>query len=103
MKSKLISALVVAAAALTSVAASAQPAQSFNPFLWEQMAAPSTRTRAEVKAEVLQVRQAAGTAPSGSAFYGATDAQQLAAPATPAAIKADNAQAAAAMVKTSQK
>ena len=47
MKSKLIAAAVLSVAALTSVAASAD---TFNPYLWEQMKAPATRTRAEVTA-----------------------------------------------------
>jgi len=51
MKSSLIAAAVVALTALTAVLASAD---TFNPYLWDQMRAPATKTRAEVKAEVLQ-------------------------------------------------
>jgi len=54
MKSNFIGAAVVAVAALTSVAASAE---AFNPYLWDQMKAPSTRTRAEVRAELLQAQR----------------------------------------------
>jgi hypothetical protein len=54
MKSNFIAAAVVAVAALTSVAASAE---SFNPYLFDQMQAPSTRTRAEVKAELQQAQR----------------------------------------------
>lgn len=70
MKSKLIASAVVAVAALTSVAASAQ---TFNSYLWDQMKVPSTRTRAEVQAEVLQ-GQRGGTTASSSA-NGATAGQ----------------------------
>ena len=70
MKSKLIASAVVAVAALTSVAASAQ---TFNSYLWDQMKAPSTRTRAEVQAEVLQAQRDGATASSSSS--GATTRQ----------------------------
>lgn len=63
MKSKLIASAVVAVAALTSVAASAQ---TFNSYLWDQMKVPSTRTRAEVQAEVLQAQRGGATASSSS-------------------------------------
>jgi hypothetical protein len=48
MKSNFIAAAVVAVAALTSVAASAE---TFNSYLYDQMQAPVTKTRAEVKAK----------------------------------------------------
>ena len=67
MKSKLIASAVVAVAALTSVAASAQ---TFNSYLWDQMKVPSTRTRAEVQAEVLQAQR--GGAAASSSSNGAT-------------------------------
>lgn len=70
MKSKLIASAVVAIAALTSVAASAQ---TFNSYLWDQMKVPSTRTRAEVQAEVLQGQREGATA--GSNSNGATTQQ----------------------------
>jgi len=70
MKSKLIASAVVAIAALTSVAASAQ---TFNSYLWDQMKVPSTRTRAEVQAEVLQGQRGGATANSGA--NGATAGQ----------------------------
>ncbi len=95
MKSKLIAATVLTAAALTSVAANAQ---IFNSYLFDQMQAPSTKTRAEVKAEVLQA-QREGAAPT-SAYNGATAQQTLAAPR---ADKPGTApQAAAEVVKTAQ-
>lgn len=97
MKSTLLSAAVLAAAALTSVAASAD---TFNPYLWDQMKTPSTRTRAEVKAEVLQDRQAAAPAASGSAYNGAIGQPKPGAPKTGQADAAP--QAATEMVKTSQ-
>ncbi|MDP3796999.1 MAG: DUF4148 domain-containing protein [Polaromonas sp.] len=72
MKSKLIASAVVAVAALTSVAASAQ---TFNSYLWDQMKVPSTRTRAEVQAEVLQAQRGGATASSSSSSSGATTQQ----------------------------
>jgi 3-methyladenine DNA glycosylase Tag len=64
MTSKLIASAVLAAAALTSVAASAE---SFNPYLWDQMKAPATKTRAQVIAETLQAPQdVSATAPSSA-------------------------------------
>lgn len=63
MTSKLFSAAVLTAAALTGVAASAD---TFNSYLWDQMKAPSTRTRAEVKVEVLQVNQTVTPTPSAA-------------------------------------
>lgn len=92
MTSKLISAAVLAAAALTSFAASAE---SFNPYLWDQMKAPSTRTRAEVKAELPPTRQAAT-----SAYNGALAQTTLNAPVADKA--ADAPQAAAHLRNTSQ-
>ncbi|UUZ71975.1 DUF4148 domain-containing protein [Polaromonas sp. P1(28)-8] len=70
MKSKLIASAVVAVAALTSVAASAE---TFNSYLWDQMKVPSTRTRAEVQAEVLQGPREGATASSSA--NGATTQQ----------------------------
>lgn len=69
-KSKLIASAVVAIAALTCVAASAQ---TFNSYLWDQMKVPSTRTRAEVQAEVLQGQR--GGATVSSSANGATTRQ----------------------------
>ena len=93
MKSNLIAAAVVAVAALSSVAASAQP---LNAFLLEQMQAPASRTRAEVKAEVLQAQNTN----AASSFNGVTAQQNLAAPRADKAGAAP--QAAAELVKTSQ-
>lgn len=73
MKSNFIAAAVVAVAALSSVAASAEP---LNAFLLEQMQAPSTKTRAEVKSEMLQAKNAN----AASSFNGATAQQNLSAP-----------------------
>lgn len=93
MKSNFVAAAVVAVAALTSVAASAQP---LNAFLLEQMQAPSSKTRAEVKSEVLQAQNAN----AASGFNGVTAQQNLAAPR---AEKTGTApQAAAELVKPSQ-
>ena len=91
MKSNLIAAGVFAAVALTSVAASAQ---TFNSYLFDQMQAPATRTRAEVKAETVQAQGA----PAASSYNGAAAQQNLAAPRaekTGAAPQAD-----AGLVKT---
>ncbi|MBW8720690.1 MAG: DUF4148 domain-containing protein [Polaromonas sp.] len=93
MKSNLIAAAVVAVAALSSVAASAQP---LNAFLLDQMQAPSSQTRAEVKTEVLQAQNAN----AASGFNGVTAQQNLGAPRTDKAGAAP--QAAAELVKTSQ-
>ena len=93
MKSNFIAAAVIAVAALSSVAASAQP---LNAFLLEQMQSPSTRTRAEVKSEVLQAQNAN----AASSYNGATAQQNLAAPRAEKAGAAP--QAAAELVKTSQ-
>jgi len=92
MKSNFVAAAVVAVAALTSVAASAQP---LNAFLLDQMQAPSSKTRAEVKSEVLQAQKANAT----SSFNGATAQQNLAAPRAEKAGVAP--QAASELVKTS--
>ncbi len=73
MKSNFIAATVVAVAALTSVAA---PAQTFNSYLFDQMQAPATRTRAEVKAETVQAQGA----PAASSYNGVAAQQNLAAP-----------------------
>lgn len=95
MKSKLIASAVVAVAALTSVAASAE---TFNSYLWDQMRVPSTRTRAEVQAEVLQAQRGGATASSSA--NGAT-AQQ-----NPGASNGDTSgtasQGAVGVVKSSQ-
>ncbi len=109
MKSKFISAAVVAVAALTSLGASAE---TFNSFVFDQMAAPSHKTRAEVKAEIASPVAAsvntvaysasnASNASSGSSFYGALAQQNLNQPA----VQNDSAQARshADVVKTSQK
>ena len=93
MKSNFVAAAVVAVAALTSVAASAQP---LNAFLLDQMQAPATKTRAEVKSEVLQAQKTDAT----SSFNGVTAQQNLAAPRAEKAGAAP--QAAAELVKTSQ-
>ena len=93
MKSNFVAAAVVAVAALSSVAASAQ---TFNSYLFDQMQAPVTKTRAEVKSEVLQVQNANAT----SSYNGVTAQQNL---ASPRAEKAGAApQAAAELVKTNQ-
>jgi hypothetical protein len=92
MKSNFVAAAVVAVAALTSVAVSAQP---LNAFLLEQMNAPATKTRAEVKSEVLQ----AENANAASSFNGVAAQQNLAAPRAEKAGAAP--QAAAELVKTS--
>jgi hypothetical protein len=84
MTSRLIASAVLAAAALTSVAASAE---SFNPYLWDQMKAPATKTRAQVKAELLQAPKDASATVSPSADSSAADPQQ---PAVSSADKAGN-------------
>src|SRR5688572_29672992 len=90
MKSNFIAAAVVAVAALGSVGASAQ---TFNSYLFDQMQAPATKTRAEVKSEVLQAQ----SANSASSYNGATAQQTLSAPR---AEKTGTApQAAAGLVK----
>jgi opacity protein-like surface antigen len=93
MKSNFVAAAVVAVAALSSVAASAQP---LNAFLLEQMQAPATRTRAEVKSEVIQAQNAG----AASSFNGATAQQTLS--AAPAEKPGAAPQAAAGLVKTAQ-
>lgn len=70
MKSRIITAAVLALAAFTSVAASAD---SFNPYLFDQMKAPTTKTRAEVRAELLQAQREGAVA--SSSFIGATGQQ----------------------------
>jgi len=93
MKSNLIAAAVVAVAALTSVAASAE---TFNSYLFDQMQAPTTKTRAEVKAEVLQAqREGASVA---SSYNGALAQQNLGSPHAERAGAAP--QAAADQMKT---
>ena len=94
MKSKFISAAVLSVAALTSMGASAD---MYNSWLFDQMAAPAEKTRAEVKAEVLQEQR---NAVSGSSFNGATAQRKI---SEPAAAKTGTAtQAAVELVKTSQ-
>lgn len=56
MNSKYISAAVVAVAALTGMNASAE---AINQWLIDQMNMKSSKTRAEVRAEMLQAQQAA--------------------------------------------
>ncbi|MES2941524.1 MAG: DUF4148 domain-containing protein [Pseudomonadota bacterium] len=95
MKSKFISAAVLAVSAFVSMGASAE---MYNSWLFDQMAAPATKTRAEVKAEVIQAQQQGGVA--ASAYYGATAQQQI---GTVPAEKAGTAPLAnAELVKTSQ-
>jgi hypothetical protein len=79
MKSKLISAAVLALAAFSSVGASAE---MVNGWLFEQMAKPATRTRAEAKTEVLHAQQIRTNARqerpgSASAYNGALAQQNL--------------------------
>ena len=88
-------AAVVAVAVLALVAASAE---TFNAYLFDQMEAATAKTRAEVKAQVLQARREGAMA--SSSFIGATGQQSAGAPR---AEKAGTApQAAAASEKTSQ-
>ncbi|NMM11405.1 MAG: DUF4148 domain-containing protein [Polaromonas sp.] len=82
MKSKFIAAAVVAVGAMTCMAASAD---TFNSYLFDQMKAPVTKTRAEVRAEVLQAQPGVT---SGSAYNGAVAQQKL---VTPNAEKAGTA------------
>ena len=56
MKSALLPSAVIAVAALTSTGASAE---LLNQWLFEQIKAPSVRTRADVRAEVSQPQQEA--------------------------------------------
>lgn len=94
MKSKFISAAVLSVAALTSMGASAE---MYNSWLFDQMAVPAEKTRAEVKAEVLQEQR---NTVSGSSFNGATAQRKISEPA--AAKTGTTPQAAAELVKTSQ-
>jgi hypothetical protein len=91
MKSNFFAATVVAVAAFTSVAASAE---TFNSFVFDQMATPSAKTRAEVKAEAVQAPAAA------NAYSGALNQQTQTAPRTEKTSAPP--QAAAELVKTSQ-
>lgn len=95
MKSKFISAAVLAVSAFASMGASAE---MYNSWLFDQMAAPATKTRAEVKAEVIQAQQQGSAA--GSAFYGATAQQKIG--AVPAEKSGTAPQANAELIKTSQ-
>lgn len=76
MLSKLIT-VALAAAVLTAVAA---PAETFNSYLWDQMKAPSSRTRAEVQAEVLQDRQGATPVSPKTSYTSVTKQQEPSAP-----------------------
>lgn len=95
MKSKFISAAVLAVSAFASMGASAE---MYNSWLFEQMAAPSSKTRAEVKAEVIQAQQ---DKLAGSAYYGATAQQAIV--AAPAEKAGAEPQAKAELIKTSEK
>lgn len=88
---KIFSAAIIAVAAFTSVGASAQ---TFNTYLFDQMKAPVTRTRAEVKAEAAQAPR-----DNASNTLGVTGQQNAA-----AAPRGDSNASApqAALVKTSQ-
>lgn len=94
MKSKFISAAVLSVAALTSMGASAE---IYNSWMFDQMAAPAAKTRAEVKAEVLREQR---NTVSGSAFNGATAQRKISELAVEKTGSAP--QAAAGLVKTSQ-
>ena len=83
MKSYVTRTAVFAIAALTAFSASAS-AETFNSWIFKQMATPSTRTRAEVRAEVLQGQTPARRPASGMA----SDAQ-----AESAAVARQNASA----------
>ena len=104
MKLKLIAAAVVAVAAPTSLDASAE---TFNSFVFDQMAALSQKTRAEVSADtalaasVHTPQTAVTNAASGSSYYGALAQQQLEASAAQNANV--QAQLQADAFKTSQK
>ena len=91
MKTKFISAAVLAVAALSSVGASAQ---TFNTYLFDQMKAPATRTRADVKAEAAQAPR-----DTASTTLGVTGQQNLRAAQGDSNSNASQA----AFVKTSQK
>lgn len=95
MKSNFISAAVLTVAALTGAAASAE---TFNSYLFDQMSAPATKTRAEVKAEVLQAQREVALA--GSSYNGSAARQSLSAPRVDKA--GASSRAAADLVKTSQ-
>jgi hypothetical protein len=94
MTSRFFASAVLAAAALTSVAASAE---SFNPYLWDQMKAPATKTRAQVKAETLQAPQDVSatvlspvdTAGAGQPKPGLSSTERAVSPrpATPVSVK----------------
>jgi hypothetical protein len=73
MRSRFVCAAVLAAAGLGSVSASAE---MFNPYLFDQMKAPSTRTRAEVRAEMLQEQQRQGNASAAQKEQGQPAAQE---------------------------
>ncbi|SFC68360.1 protein of unknown function [Polaromonas sp. OV174] len=65
MKSNFITAAVIAVAALTSVAASAD---TYDKYLFDQVQATSTKTRAEVNAELVQAQRQGYTLSSRNPF-----------------------------------
>ena len=79
MKLKLIAAVAVVVAAPTSLGASAE---TFSSFVFDQMAALSQKTRAEVSADTALAasahtpQTAVTNAASGSSYYGALAQQQ---------------------------
>lgn len=97
MKTKLLATVVIAASAFTSLGASAE---IFNSWAFDQMSTPSTRTRAEVKAEVVQSRQGEGKA--ATAFTGGALAQQDQPAPVAASAPSGPQQASRSLIKTSQ-
>jgi hypothetical protein len=73
MRSSFVCAAVLAVAGLGSVSASAE---MFNPYLFDQMKLPSTRTRAEVRAEMLQEQQRQSSASAARKEPGQPAAQE---------------------------
>ena len=108
MKSKFISSAVVAVAVLSSFGASAE---TFNSFVFDQIAAPTQRTRAEVKAEIqapVTVRAktvvaSSSSSSSGSSYYGALAQQNLNTSSTQKNRTTAPVQADIGSVQTSQK
>ena len=94
MKSNLVSASVLAVSALAFFGSASSFAEGRDPFPLDQASAVSTKTRAEVKSEVLQAQKTDAT----SSFNGVTAQQNLAAPRAEKAGAAP--QAAAELVKT---
>lgn len=89
MTSKFTASAVLAFAALTSVAASAE---TFNLYLWDQVKAPMTKSRVEVKADMLRAPKDASATVAPTADSGAADPQKPGAPSagkTGAASRAD--------------